>query len=94
MGAGVSSITLGWGFTHDLGPSCDECGTIEARCAYTRGCCEDCTHFRQLAPGRRLLPVEHGTDRGYYQHRARIEPACAPCRAAHSVRVVKQRRAS
>lgn len=29
------------------------------------------------------LPREHGTDRGYQQHRQHAEPACASCKAAH-----------
>lgn len=33
---------------------------------------------------RRALPREHGTDRGYYQHRHRREDACAGCKAAHA----------
>lgn len=28
-------------------------------------------------------PREHGTDRGYQQHRQYAEPACASCKAAH-----------
>ena len=35
--------------------------------------------------GRLPLPREHGTDRGYYQHRHRREDACAGCKAAHRV---------
>lgn len=32
------------------------------------------------------LPREHGTERGYQQHRARRDmPACEPCKAAHRV---------
>lgn len=35
--------------------------------------------------GRPALPVEHGTDRGYFQHRYRRDlPACVPCRTAHA----------
>lgn len=38
------------------------------------------------ARGRRgrAFPTEHGTERGYQQHRHRGEKACADCRAAHS----------
>lgn len=40
---------------------------------------------RKRAP--RELPREHGTVRGYYQHRDRDDlPACAACRAARSVK--------
>jgi hypothetical protein len=35
--------------------------------------------------GRRELPREHGTDRGYYQHRHRREDACAKCKKAHAL---------
>ena len=35
--------------------------------------------------GRPFLPVEHGTERGYQQHRHRRDlPACQPCREAHA----------
>ena len=30
------------------------------------------------------LPREHGSERGYQQHRSRREPFCAPCRLAHN----------
>lgn len=34
--------------------------------------------------GRKQHPREHGTDRGYQQHRHRNDmPACEPCKAAH-----------
>lgn len=36
--------------------------------------------------GRRPAPREHGTEKGYQQHR-RNEPACGPCRHAHNVHV-------
>lgn len=29
-------------------------------------------------------PREHGSERGYQQHRYDDTPACAPCRAAHA----------
>ena len=32
---------------------------------------------------RKPLPREHGTDRGYHQHRHLREAACAECKAAH-----------
>lgn len=35
--------------------------------------------------GRRALPREHGTERGYKQHHHRREEACPDCLAAHSV---------
>lgn len=35
--------------------------------------------------GRRPLPREHGTERGYKQHHHRREEACPDCLAAHSV---------
>lgn len=35
--------------------------------------------------GRPKAPREHGTDRGYFQHRNRKDwPACEPCRIAHN----------
>lgn len=79
----------------NMGPRCRHCQQQEARCAWLRSCCEDCTHWlgydhngnRRLpssAGGRRRLPVEHGTERGFHQHRARRELPCAACRLAHS----------
>lgn len=86
------------------GPKCRRCRTTEARCAYAYGsCCESCTHWLRYDPagneplpasGRQRLPVEHGTDRGYHQHRVRHEEPCGACRAAHSLRNVEQRQAS
>ena len=35
--------------------------------------------------GRPRLPIEHGTPRGYYQHRTRRKRACDECLAAHRV---------
>jgi hypothetical protein len=33
----------------------------------------------------RRLPREHGTERGYHQHRSRHDwPICGPCKAAHT----------
>lgn len=32
----------------------------------------------------RCNPREHGTDRGYHQHRQAREPSCDDCRAAHA----------
>lgn len=77
---------------HLSGPSCRNCDTTEARCAYLAGCCGHCSHWRHLtadgndraATGRPRLPVEHGTQRGYDQHRARHEAACFACRRAHT----------
>lgn len=77
------------------GPRCRTCKTTEARCAFAYGeCCDNCSHWLAYdsagelrisdAGGRRRLPVEHGTDRGYFQHRTRGELPCQPCRAAHS----------
>lgn len=89
--------------TRDEGKQCRRCRQTEARCAWAYGeCCPACTHWLHYDPagnellsvshgGRRRLPVEHGTDRGYYQHRVRHEEACASCRAAHSRRVVKSK---
>lgn len=88
------------------GKQCRRCQQTEARCAWAYGaCCPSCTHWLGYDPagnepllvshgGRRRLPVEHGTDRGYYQHRVRHELPCDPCCAAHSLRVVQQRRVS
>jgi hypothetical protein len=41
----------------------------------------------ELPPRRqaRRLPREHGTPRGYWQHRDNGERTCAECRAAHAV---------
>jgi len=43
-----------------------------------------------------VLPMQCGTDRGYYRHRDRQETACEPCLAAHAraevERAVKERR--
>lgn len=35
---------------------------------------------------RPRLPREHGTDRGYFQHRTAREEVCPDCRAAHRVK--------
>lgn len=37
-----------------------------------------------LVEQQRPLPREHGTDRGYYQHRRNHEPSCSECRLAHN----------
>ncbi|MFE6853464.1 hypothetical protein ACFVDH_22070 [Streptomyces sp. NPDC057674] len=29
-------------------------------------------------------PIEHGTPRGFYQHRKRNDPLCQPCRTAYN----------
>lgn len=34
--------------------------------------------------GRPALPREHGTERGYQQHRHRKEAACTECLDAHA----------
>lgn len=41
----------------------------------------------ELPPRRqaRRYPREHGSPRGYWQHRDNGEPSCAECRAAHAV---------
>jgi hypothetical protein len=44
--------------------------------------------------GRPRAPREHGTERGYWQHRADHAPACPPCRAAHTAHNLAARRAS
>lgn len=78
------------------GPLCRECGSSEQTCARDAGCCDLCTHWLGytdsgelldvLVPERkRLLPVSiHGSDRGYWQHRARHELPCPACRMAHA----------
>jgi len=35
--------------------------------------------------GRRPMPREHGSERGYQQHRTRHEPACGRCLYAHQI---------
>ena len=37
------------------------------------------------------LPREHGSERGYYQHRSRGEVQCAPCRRAHALRTAERK---
>jgi len=37
--------------------------------------------------GAKPKPREHGTDRGYYQHRTHREPSCRDCKAAHKLAV-------
>jgi hypothetical protein len=34
--------------------------------------------------GKKPLPREHGTERGYHQHRYDREAVCDPCRQAHA----------
>jgi hypothetical protein len=93
--------------TQTPGPRCRTCGLTEARCAYRYGvCCDGCSHWLaydlagnerlSVSAGRRRLPVEHATERGYHQHRTRGELPCQPCRAAHSryVNEHNERRAS
>ena len=38
-------------------------------------------------------PIEHGTDRGFQQHRYRREEACDACRVAHNADMAKRRAA-
>jgi hypothetical protein len=76
------------------GPKCKVCDATEQRCAFLGGvCCAGCSHWLDFdihgnhlvnAPGRRMLPVEHGTERGYQQHRVRHELPCPDCRRAHA----------
>ncbi len=35
--------------------------------------------------GSKFKPIEHGTERGYNQHRYQGSPACRDCRNAHAV---------
>jgi hypothetical protein len=42
----------------------------------------------------RRAAVEHGTERGYQQHRARRDPACLDCLGAHNAHTAVQKRAS
>lgn len=83
--------------THHMGvsagPLCVTCQRREAECARRQGCCPRCTHFLDLdANGNdRTTPLQHrtapndrcGSDRGYWQHRARRETPCGPCVTAH-----------
>lgn len=75
------------------GERCDTCRRTEARCAYDYKCCMACTHFRAYdnhghdlnkGNGRRPRPAEHGTERGYQQHRRDNSPTCFACRLAHN----------
>jgi hypothetical protein len=45
-------------------------------------------------PGRPALPREHGTPRGWEQHRYRQERACGPCKHAHQLHVMAKREAA
>lgn len=71
---------------HDApGPECKECHATEARCAWLSGtCCADCDHWRAFTPDGEIREREHGTQRGYDQHRYRREKSCEPCKAAHA----------
>ena len=42
------------------------------------------TDWQPPPPVGHPLPREHGSERGYQQHRARKEPFCDPCRLAHN----------
>lgn len=84
------------------GPACRHCGRTEQRCAWLRGeCCLACTHWDGYdAAGHPFTPKpkgrerEHGTQKGFDQHRYRAEPPCRRCMAAHSAYVMARRRAS
>ena len=87
------------------GPRCHSCKRSEAACAWRYGsCCANCSHWlgfdnagndvKSESGGRRRLPVEHGTERGYQQHRVRHELPCLPCAAAHSREVSQRKQAS
>lgn len=52
-------------------------------------CSADPAELPPRAQARRY-PREHGTPRGYYQHRDNGEPTCDDCRAAHAVEVRPQ----
>lgn len=43
-------------------------------------------------PGSKPKPVEHGTERGYQQHRRQKEDACEACKSAWSARMAADRR--
>lgn len=52
-------------------------------------CMTDLLAWTDWTPPPRIghpLPREHGSERGYQQHRARREPFCGPCRLAHNAR--------
>ena len=87
------------------GPRCRTCRRSEAVCAWNYGnCCAACSHWLRFdnagneviseSGGRRRLPVEHRTERGYQQHRVRHELPCPGCAAAHSLTVGRRKQAS
>jgi hypothetical protein len=49
---------------------------------------------RRRRHGPEPLPIEHGSRRGYYQHRRRNEEACDSCRQAESAKRVERNRAA
>lgn len=51
--------------------------------AVARRCASAVSYQHELAH-RALLPREHGSERGYQQHRYDDTPACAPCLDAHA----------
>lgn len=51
-------------------------------------------HRRRRVTGPVRLPREHGTERGYHQHRADGTERCAPCVAAHTRHNARARRAA
>lgn len=44
----------------NLGPRCRHCRHTEARCAYTAGCCPDCTHWGNWTPAGEPIPKQKG----------------------------------
>lgn len=73
-------------------PATDACAAEAARIAaalpngrcYSNGLVG--TWAGQLYGARNTKPREHGTDRGYGQHRHRGEAACESCLVAHAAR--------
>lgn len=75
------------------GPPCKRCDQSEQDCAWLLGCCGECTHWTYYddagnpvcapANGRPRKPREHGTERGFEQHRYDGTAPCAECRWAH-----------
>ena len=96
MPTGDNSITFDIGFTHLLGSRCT-CGRTEAACAWWDGCCDACIHWtRYDAAGNGLSGQqrEHGSEKGFQQHRYRREPPCLRCTQAHRERSRIWKRAS
>lgn len=81
-----------------LGWMCKSVAVAEVRRQGPRYLCDGCGEYFTSLSGARvhwqaahvrpapsgLRPIDHGTERGYFQHRRRKEPACGPCRAAHT----------